>query len=115
METFIPPIAPSVGTGREVSTRVLRADFGDGYSQRSGDGLNAINRQVFVVWGVLSVSDADTIEAFLTARAGFEAFLWAPPREVQPRKWICGTWRRDHDHGTYDSLSATFEEVFDLP
>ena len=42
LDTFSPPIEPTVSSTKEISYNVLRADFGDGYSQRAADGLNNV-------------------------------------------------------------------------
>lgn len=113
-DTFTPPFAPSYGLSRQITPRVLGAQFGDGYTQRAGDGLNAIPRTATLEWKDLRVVDADTIETFLIAQKGYLAFYWTDPREGSPRKWKCPTWSRASPYGVVDSISATFEQVFDL-
>lgn len=114
METFTPAKAPSQDSGKKVNARIKRSDFGDGYSQRAGDGLNSIKRNYNFNWNAIGVAAAQAIEDFLEARGGHEAFLYTPPREADPRKFICTEWARGYSGGDADSITATFEEVPDL-
>ena len=113
---FDPPRCPDAGSVSVVTeARTRRADFGDGYSQRSADGLNSIKRSVSLNWTLLETSEADTIIAFFEARGGHEAFLWTPPQETTQRKWVAASWTRESATApNRASLSVTFEEVFDL-
>jgi len=109
---FTPPQEPNIGSTKTTNTRILRADFGDGYSQRAGDGLNAIKLTLNLSWSALPVADADTIEDFLTARAGYEAFKYTKPRGTE-KKYICVEWNREYSYPNHDKITAVFEEVFD--
>src|SRR5262249_17439905 len=72
---------PSFTTSLSVKPRILTSDFGDGYSQRTLDGIN-FNRQVWqVVWENLLDSERNNITNFLNALAGVGAFLWFPPKD----------------------------------
>lgn len=114
--TFSPPVNPSVGgLTKSTQPRVLIADFGDGYTQRAGDGLNATERRLSVRWENISAADADMIEAFFEARRGYEAFLWNPPQGGPTgKKWTCPEWERENVDTGIDSITATFRQVFDI-
>lgn len=112
MLTFSPPRGPTLAPSRGSKPRVRRATFGDGYTQRTADGLNTEGESWSLVW-TMSVADCDTVDAFLKARAGVEAFLWTPPREGSAKKWLCPQWQRDFIDKTTDRISATFERVYD--
>lgn len=109
--TFTPPIAPSIETTRSIKPRVLMADFGDGYTQRAPDGLNAQMETITVAWSRLKPADAATIVAFLSARAGAEAFLWTAPRDSTPKLWIAESWERGYPNQTHESVRASFRQV----
>jgi phage-related protein len=113
--TFTPPglVRVDVGSSISVKPRVRRADFGDGYSQRSGDGLNALGRKVEINFTNLELSEGKTIEAFFEERAGYKPFLWTFPHETTPRQWICTEWRKNLSAPRTYSVSAAFEETFD--
>lgn len=115
--TFAPAITPSVsGIAEEVAPRVLGADFGDGYTQRAGDGLNAIARTVQLTWPAMTFANANAIEAFFEARRGYEAFLWTNP--ITPgveRKWTAPKWNKATVGSTdLATITATFKQEFDL-
>jgi phage-related protein len=114
MTTFTPVMNPSVGLSRQVTARTLDAGFGDGYTQRAGDGLNTIPRVLSLSWDMLEPTDADDIEAFFVAQAGYRKFDWTDPRDGSPGQFICRTWTRTSPTGMTDAISATFEKVFDL-
>lgn len=114
LTTFTPPKAPDYSTGKDVSARIIQAQFGDGYSQRAADGLNPVMDKPRLTWSGLTTADADTIEAFFEARGGHEAFLYTLPREVTAKLWICKTWTRNYPEPNFDTINASFEQVFDL-
>lgn len=112
-ETFAtssPPLRDP--TRPEESARTLSAGFGDGYSQESGDGLNAVSMTVRLSWR-LPVAEVQEKLAFLRARAGYAPFWWTLPRETAPRLWRCKSWGGGY-RWRLDILEATFTEVHDL-
>lgn len=107
---------PSPGPSKadpDITARVLEAQYGDGYSQTSGDGLNAISAVYSLSWTLLTKPELDAFLAFLVAHGGYRAFLWTPPGGVA-RQWKCKTWRPVPLSGGWYSLSCTFRESFDL-
>ncbi len=114
LDTFAPTFNPSRdSTQLEVDRRVNKAQFGDGYSQRSGDGLNASPRIFNASWSSLQTAEADTLEAFFDAHK-VTPFLWTLPLESVERKWTAGKSRRGYLGGSVVSFSCPLEEVFDL-
>ncbi|PHM68439.1 phage tail protein [Xenorhabdus kozodoii] len=72
--TYIPRVNP---TG-EVTQKVRSVQFGDGYTQRSGSGLNIVHQS----WTVSFVGNKqyiDNIRQFLLRHAGYRAFKWKNP------------------------------------
>jgi phage-related protein len=98
----------------ETNVRLLEATLGDGYTQTSEDGLNAIWDTYSVAWALLSKSELAVFTSFLRERAGSKPFLWTPPLETAARQWKCKTWKPQPLGGGWYSLSATFKESFDL-
>jgi phage-related protein len=114
LDTFAPTFQPSKdSTQRVVKRRVNTAQFGDGYSQRSGDGLNASPRLFTAAWAALRSTEADIYEAFFDAHKS-TPFLWTPPLETVQRKWIAGDSTQGYLGGSTVSLSCPLTEVFDL-
>lgn len=115
MTTFTPPVVPSVGgTGKKTTPKVRRAEFGDGYSQRTPDGLNYNKRTVTLSWELLLSTDADTIEDFMNARGGSEAFTYTLPLESTEFKWTNGTVSRSYAGASRVNLSVDLNQEFDL-
>ena len=113
MATF-PSIDISYGANKssKPATRVVR--FGDGYEQRLTFGLNQNPKVWSVSWNYLSETDADTVEAFLDARAADGAsFDWTPPDESTSYKWVCESWDKKIDYPTLATITATFRQVFE--
>lgn len=115
MPDYFPDITPAVGTAPlPVEPQVTRYAFGDGYTQRVGNGLNPIAENWEVVWTLLSQTDRDTLSDFLKEKSGVTAFLWVPPGEEVARKYTCKRWLfRPNQTLLYDG-TATFVEEFDL-
>lgn len=101
---------PVYGASDETQTRVKTAQFGDGYQQRAGDGINNVLR----AWNLTfskTTNDMASITAFLENEGGVTSFLWTPPRGNQGL-WICQSWNGTVNDG-YDQLSVRFTEVFE--
>jgi phage-related protein len=113
LDTFVPPLEPSPQSSRPVRPRINSAQFGDGYSQRSEDGLNSSTRTFQAQWPALSVDQQTEIEDFLEDHKS-TPFLWTPPLQTIERKWIASDWTPGYNQVDIVSLSATFTEVFDL-
>ncbi|QSY98657.1 phage tail protein (plasmid) [Rhizobium bangladeshense] len=102
----------SVGSSRDEVARVLKAQFGNGYAQRAGDGLNAINAEYSVAFENLTRDEAKIMTDFFIERAGWKAFYFTPPDQDTPRLWTCEKWRTIHVGPIHDTVSATFTQVF---
>lgn len=94
-------------TSRKPRTRVVQ--FGDGYAQRSKDGINNDLRS-----HTLKFKDADSvindIDQFLEDRAGVESFYYS--YKGQPlRLYVCEEWSRVDLDFQSSEISATFREV----
>lgn len=113
--TFTPAYAPSPqSTSRDDTPRVLRSDFGDGYSQRARDGINFSRRTVTLQWDALAATDADVIEAFFAARGGTDAFYYTLPLESTPYLWTAGKVHRGYVSANVVLLSVPLTQEFDL-
>lgn len=101
---------PSVGVNLSSDFKVRQSQFGDGYQQRVGDGINTNARS----WSVSFNNDAttiDTIQAFLDVEKGVTSFTWVPPVGASGR-FICAGYSRSIDDYDNETLRATFKEVF---
>ncbi|HGM7097124.1 phage tail protein [Stenotrophomonas maltophilia] len=99
-----------VGTQGQGSFVVKGAPFGDGYTQRSPDGLNNETQK----WPVSFVgyeAQIKPILAFLRARKGAESFLWTPPLGEEGL-YVCTEYSPTGHGGDLFTLAATFEQTF---
>lgn len=102
---------PSNGSSVSRTPKVNRAKFGDGYEQRSLNGINTNPRMWQVMFSSRETAEADQIASFLNARGGVESFDWTPSDGVAG-KFLCVSWTDAYDSAGYRSINATFEEVF---
>lgn len=111
MATF-PSINPTYGVQKRSAPRVRAIQFGSGYQQRAQFGIQQ-NPKVYNLTFEVSETDADTIEAFLDARAAVENFDFTPPDESSSSKFICREWSKSIPYLNRATVTATFEQVFE--
>lgn len=112
MATF-PAITPTYGAQKSSRPSVRTVQFGDGYQQRLTYGINQNPKTWNLTWEA-SETDADTIEAFLNARAADNAsFDWTPLDEATSYKWICQEWNKTIPYKNRATITATFTQVFE--
>lgn len=115
MNTF--PWIPSRSTSSETVPRVLRAQFGDGYSQETLDGINAIPRNWDIVFEPIhGYSGTDPtlqeLDAFMRVNAGLR-FQWVQPKPFDGeglKVFRCRRWGWTYDEGLIVGFRATFEQ-----
>lgn len=107
LQTFTPPIPPS-STRKKPKLKLLRADFGDGYSQVTPAGLNHNRTILELSWEVLTADQANVITSFLETHGGTDPFLY------QGTKFTCEVWEDAIGRAGLHSISATFEQSFAL-
>lgn len=104
--TWCPFVEPT-GTG---TFRVRSAQFGGGYKQVAGDGLNVESQS----WPLTFKGDEAYIKEildFLRARSGHVSFTWTPPLGDQAR-WTCSTYTASPMGAGMHTLTATFDQYF---
>lgn len=100
---------PDYAARKQMRPRVKKFQFGDGYQQRSTDGLNTKLEK----WSVQFKRIPDTIDDiddFLFNAGGVEAFNWETPEGVT-KTFTCGEWEVTEDSPGWKTLTAMFEEV----
>lgn len=113
-DTF-PDISPSFdGSSRSTSARVLKASFGNGYSQRAADGLNNLNQTIPLVWTYITEDEKNTIVDFLSSKLGAGSFYFTFKGDSEASLVVCEKWSETPVSGPWWTVSATFEKVFDL-
>lgn len=108
------PSGVDVSLGSEVAhkARVLKAQFGDNYTQRAGDGQNAVTRNYSVSFNTLTRQEAQVLLDFFEAQAGYKAFYYTIKGETVARLWTCEEWSREHVTAMLDNVKCTWMEVF---
>ena len=111
-KTFAPAQPPNLPSSKTSEQRLLQAQFGDGYEQRAGDGINADRVKWSLTWNAVTNEEADAIE--LALRGGvFEPFLYEVPGDVE-RLYLTdpNTVTRGLVSVTHDTISVALTEVF---
>lgn len=109
MSTFT--IAPDFSSQLSEEPRVLQTQFGDGYRQRVGDGIN-IRPQVWqLTFSARTGTERDTLLTFLRGENGITSFDWTPPGG-SAGKYICASWSYTPDNAATNTITATFQQVF---
>lgn len=104
---------PAFPVARKKEPRNLVSTYGDGYEQRSGDGINTIKAETPVRWGGLTKEEVQQADDFLTACEGRKGFYWTFPGDPGPLKYVCKTWETSLDAaGDSWSLVGTFVRDF---
>lgn len=103
---------PSYPASQPMKPKVNKASFGDGYEQRSGDGVNFNPRTWNLQFNQRTAAEIEAIDAFLSARGAAQAFDWTPPFGATGR-FVCEAWEPSLPQSVYYSLTATFREVFE--
>lgn len=115
--TFTPPKAEDRPSSKDIEPRRIENEFGDGYTQRSGDGLNTMREMRAVSWSALTSAQADEIENFMRTRTGTDdAFDWTPTGELASRVFVCLKLTRAGrvDSGRHETIQLSLREQFDL-
>jgi len=113
MATF-PAITASYGAQKNSRPKMRMTQFGDGYEQRTTFGLNQNPKEWSLTWQNITEANADTIEAFLDARAADgTSFDWTPPDSATSYKWVCQQWDKTIPYTGRATITATFRQVFE--
>lgn len=109
------PFPTAYTTEGDTIPRVKLASFGDGYEQRSPDGINNLPRSVQYV-GDFQQPLITQMDAFLSATNGVTPFFYTPP--FSPRGqglFVADTgWQITYNSFDYNTIKCVFREVFEL-
>lgn len=100
---------PLAETSTSRKPRIRRVSFGDGYEQRSKDGLNSNLAPISLKFDGMD-REMDLLEQFLKDRAGVESFYYAH-KFGENKLYVCEEWNRMDIDGLSSEISATFREV----
>jgi len=94
--------------------KVLEVKYGNGYSQRAGDGFNNNQASWSIDYGTISLADLTTILTAFDAAKGVDYFTWTAPGDSASKKWVVKQHTRKSVSGLFYTLQATLEQCFDL-
>lgn len=110
MATFT--YTPDYGAAYEVKPNVRVAKFGDGYEQRQANGINTQPKQWSLRFSMRNDTEAAAIETFLVTQAAVLSFDWTDING-DAGKYVCRSWNRTKERFNLNTITATFEEVFE--
>lgn len=102
--------SPRINPNQTVNMRTRKAQFSDGYTQVSGDGINTRSQE----WELTFMGKEDYIMAiknFFDRHAGIYSFEWQPPLEALGL-YRCEQYKPSPMGGGIYSLTATFIQAF---
>ena len=105
------------GPRKSVKSRVLRANFGDGYSQRAGDGINLFDEVWTVEWENLDSTEVVALETQLESARGVDIITWTPHGESTAKKFTITQWEINPKVGNVGVAwvgSAILKREYDL-
>lgn len=108
IETFA--WAPDDEATSDGTFRVRKSQFGDGYAQVSGYGLNTEEEPWSLTLGGTEEEMAPVL-GFVRRHGGHRSFLWTPPGD-DLGMYRCSSLRRQHKPGGVLVLSLTFERAY---
>jgi len=104
---------PSTNFTADNAPRVLTAQFGDGYSQRTADGINTNVKNWDLSFNNRTLEDALAIKDFFITKKGVEAFLWTPPGESTALSVIAPSWKETYTSPITRTISVNFQRVYE--
>ena len=106
---------PDKGFTRKTTPRVFKADFGDGYSQRVGNGINVLNETFSINFANRPKADIDQITNFLETKAGVTSFdfTYAEGGSETTIKVLCSDWSQSWSYDDYYNLQTKLERVYE--
>lgn len=105
---------PAYGAKKKVTSKIRKSEFGDGYSQRTGFGINNQAKEWPLMFDKRTQAEINSIEAFLDSRAEGQSFLWTPPFS-NPTNETIRVYYEEYETEATDgglTLSTTFKRAY---
>lgn len=110
----LPAIDLGYGTQMGQDYRRKRITFGDGYTQRSRDGLNSAPQQWKFTWDNIPNADAETLRQFFEGLGGVDLVEWTPLGQGTELKWTATGFESQPSSFGKSTCSVTLTQEFDL-
>lgn len=114
LATFTPPVAPFTGSKSKPEIKLKKAEFGDGYTQITRDGINHIRQVYSLSWDKLTRANAESIVAFFEQQGGDTPFYFQMSPTSPLLKWTCEEWEMEFLSAGLGGVTATFRQSFYL-
>ena len=116
MVSTFPSYNPDLSSSRKREPKILKAEFGDGYSQVTGDGIHPFKETWSMSFTNRPNADIDAIVTFLDGLNGASSFYWTPPGETPltpVKRWIqTGAYEYTRTGPGSATLTFNLERVF---
>lgn len=112
--TFNPPKAPSPQSSKTQDLKLLKAEFGDGYTQITRDGINHVKRKARLIWDSLREAHSTEIHDFFEGLGGDQPFKYKVPDDGEIRRWRCEKWETQFTTYNRRTITADIVEDFSL-
>ena len=93
---------------------ILKISFGNGYEQRTVDGINSKEIKWSITYNNLSDSDRGTVWTFLDTVKAVDWFTWTPPGGTSTKFVVDGSVSEHAISGNLYSIGFNIRQVFDL-
>lgn len=91
--------------------RIREVKYGDGFGQRTPDGLNDKRREAQISWIPLTLQERNDVHEFWNQVGVYQSFLWAAPNDVE-RRWRFSAGISEGNTGDLYVLSTSLTEEF---
>ena len=111
-------VVPDKTLTKQSQPKVRTHKFGDGYEQRSVDGINNINESYSLSFTNRAKAEADDIIAFFDTKAGATAFDFTIPDtnaggNERTIKVVCDSWSVSFTNNEFHNIQTTFRRVYE--
>jgi phage-related protein len=99
-------------SSRTKKQRIIQAQFGDGYSQETPDGINSILETWSLRWSNLTTSERDTLVAMLDSVGSTGIITWTPQGETEKTyKMTPDGYSESWSSGDLHNISLSLRQV----
>jgi len=102
---------------KTVKYTTIVAQFGDGYMQRAGDGINKQQEGWQITYDNLNQTERDVLWAFINVVEQTEVIEWTAPGDIAQKNWVIdpeGSISEQAKAGAIYTVSFPLKRVFDL-
>ena len=112
-------IRPDNDLKAQHKAKIRTARFGDGYEQRSKDGINSISEIYTINMKNREKATADDIIKFFEDKAGITSFPFTIPDtnssgDEKTVRVVCDTYSIQYVSGNYYNVNAKFKRIYGI-